>query len=165
VSSQRGQGKCVQIGQITSPGEYMRTYHQDYTQGIQGENDIHSVLEEAFDCKLSKTTIPTHNMDYEGENCWIEVKTRFGVASNTYPTMLISDSKIKFALLADKPVYFIFNLTDGIFYCKFDKELFETYEKAGVCRWDRDEKRSANHYHIPVSDLDWIQKTTLLSQH
>jgi len=136
----------------------MRTYQEDYTKGIQGENDIHSVLEEAFDCTLTKTIIPTHNMDYEGENCWVEVKTRFGIASNTYPTMLISDSKIKFALLATKPVYFIFNLTDGIFYCQFNKERFETYKRDGVCRWDRNEKRSTGHYHIPVSDLDWCIK-------
>jgi hypothetical protein len=139
----------------------MRTFTQDYTRGIQGEIDIHSVLEEAFDCPLTKTTNPKHSMDFEGDNCWIEIKTRFGISSDSYATMLLPDIKVKFALLATKPVYFVFNLTDGIFYCRFNKELFETYRVEDVCRRDRGETKAVRHYHIPVSDLDWIQKTVV----
>ena len=136
----------------------MRTFKQDYNKGLQGENDIHSVLEDAFDTTLTKTVDPKHRMDFEGSNCWIEVKTRFGVSSKSYPTMLLPVSKILFALEATKPVYFVFNLTDGVFYIKFDEELFKSYGLQNVCRWDRNETLAVRHIHIPVSDLDWIQK-------
>lgn len=137
----------------------MRTFYEDYTAGTNSEQEIMSALEEAFDTKLTKTS-KFHRMDFEGENVWIEVKTRFDVSSTTYKTMLIPESKIAFALTATKPVYFVFALTDGIFYCKFDKEKFETYDKEEVCRYDRHETVAVKHLHIPCSDLDWCIKYT-----
>ena len=137
----------------------MRTFYEDYTAGTNSEQEIMSALEEAFDTKLTKTS-QFHRMDFEGDNVWIEVKTRFNVASTTYPTMLIPESKIAFALEATKPVYFVFALTDGIFYCKFDKEKFASYKHQDVCRSDRGEEFFFKHTHIPCSDLDWCIKYT-----
>ena len=136
----------------------MRTFQEDYAKGIEAEGDIHFILAEAFQQVLTKTKDPKHRMDFEGPDCWIEVKTRFGVSSKSYPTMLLPVSKILFALEATKPVYFVFNLTDGVFYIKFDEELFKSYGLQNVCRWDRNETLAVRHIHIPVSDLDWIQK-------
>jgi len=135
----------------------MRTFYEDYTAGTNSESEIMSALEEAFDTKLTKTS-KFHRMDFEGQDLWIEVKTRFGVASTTYPTMLIPESKIIFALAATKPVYFVFALTDGIFYCQFDKVKFDTYKQERVCRFDRGEEVAVRHLHIPCSDLDWCIK-------
>jgi hypothetical protein len=137
----------------------MRTFAQDYKAGINSESEIMSALEEAFDTKLYKTS-KFHRMDFEGDNVWIEVKTRFGVSSTTYDTMLIPESKVIFALEATKPVYFVFALTDGIFYCKFDKEKFSSYKHQDVCRSDRGEQVAVRHLHIPCSDLDWCIKYT-----
>ena len=142
----------------------MRTFSQDYCLGIEGERDIHACLEEAFDCKLTKTVDPKHRMDYEGPNCWIEIKTRLWtpqgkpVKSTTYDTMLLPITKVLFALEATKPVYFVFKLSDGIFYCQFDKDKFSDYRLESVSRKDRGETVPVRHIHIPVSDLDWIQK-------
>ena len=135
----------------------MRTFYEDYTAGINSESEIVSALEEAFDTKLYKTT-KFHRMDFEGDNVWIEVKTRFGVSSDTYPTMLIPESKIIFALTATKPVYFVFALTDGIFYSQFNKDKFAQYRQERVCRFDRGEEVAVRHLHIPCSDLDWCIK-------
>jgi hypothetical protein len=137
----------------------MRTFYEDYTAGINSESEIVSALEEVFDTKLYKTS-KFHRMDFEGDNVWIEVKTRFNVSSTTYPTMLIPESKILFALEATKPVFFVFALTDGIFYCQFNKEKFDTYKKERVCRFDRNEEIAIKHRHIPCSDLDWCIKYT-----
>lgn len=137
----------------------MRTFAQDYKAGINSESEIMSALEEAFDTKLYKTT-KFHRMDFEGDDVWIEVKTRFGVSSDTYQTMLIPESKVIFALEATKPVYFVFALTDGIFYCQFDKAKFNTYKQERVCRFDRGEEVAVRHLHIPCSDLDWCIKYT-----
>ena len=84
----------------------MRTFYEDYTAGTNSESEIMSALEEAFDTKLTKTS-KFHRMDFEGDNVWIEVKTRFGVSSTTYETMLIPESKILFARETYKPVYFV----------------------------------------------------------
>ena len=135
----------------------VRTFAQDYTAGTNSEKEIMSALEEAFDTKLTKTD-QFHRMDFEGKNVWIEVKTRFGVSSTTYETMLIPESKILFARETYKPVYFVFALTDGIFYCKFDKEKFASYKHQDVCRSDRGETRTVRHIHIPCADLDWCIK-------
>ena len=137
----------------------MRTFAQDYKAGINSESEIMSALEEAFDTKLYKTT-KFHRMDFEGDDVWIEVKTRFGVSSDTYQTMLIPESKVIFALEATKPVYFVFALTDGIFYCQFDKAKFNTYKQERVCRFDRGEEVAVRHLDIPCSDLDWCIKYT-----
>ena len=140
----------------------MRTFYEDYTAGTNSEQEIMSALEEAFDTKLTKTD-QYHRMDFEGKNVWIEVKTRFDVSSTTYPTMLIPESKIIFARETYKPVYFVFALTDGIFYCKFDKEKFSSYKHQDICRSDRGETRTVRHLHIPCADLDWCIKYTTSS--
>ena len=140
----------------------MRTFAEDYKAGTTSESEIMSALEEAFDTKLTKTS-KFHRMDFEGERVWIEVKTRFGVSSTTYPSMLIPESKIDFALTATKPVFFVFALTDGIFYCQFDKDQFATYTQEKVSRFDRGEQTFVNHFHIPSSDLDWCIKYTTWS--
>jgi hypothetical protein len=137
----------------------MRTFYEDYNAGTNSETEIRYALEEVFDTKLTKTS-KFHRMDFEGDLCWIEVKTRFGVSSETYPTMLIPESKVIFALEATKPVYFVFALTDGIFYCQFDKANFTTYKQESVCRFDRGEQVAVRHLHIPCSDLDWCIKYT-----
>ena len=136
----------------------MRTFSEDYRRGLASEITVHMSLEEGLDCKLEKTVDPKHRMDFEGDDCWVELKTRFGVSSQTYQTMLLPVSKILFAKEASKPVYFFFALSDGIFYIQFNAERFKGYRLENVVRRDRGETLAVRHCHIPCSDLDWIEK-------
>ena len=99
-------------------------------------------------------------MDFDGSTCWIELKTRVGISSKTFTTMMVPMSKILFAQYAKKPVYFVFALTDGIFYSLFDKDKYSHYGNAIWCRQDRpDHKDTPQRYcFIPIKDLDWIAK-------
>ena len=137
----------------------MRSYKEDCEIGFQSENDILPTLNECFNDTFIKQT-RYHSMDFEGSTCWIEVKTRPGVSSTTYPDMMLNMSKVLFALHAKKPVYFVFVLTDGIFYSKYDTNKYFYYRSDIHRREDRQDitDHTQRYIYIPVSDLDWIVK-------
>ena len=137
----------------------VRTYKDDCALGFQSESTHLSLLNDCFEDDFKK--LPRyHSMDFEGSTCWIEMKTRVGISSKTFPSMMVPMSKILFALHTKKPVYFVFVLTDGVFYSKFDAAKYFYYGDAVWCRQDRpDHKDTPQRYcFIPTEDLDWIAK-------
>lgn len=110
------------------------TKSQDIAFGLNSENNYKNRLETFFGCGLKKTG--TYDaMDYtnESQTIFIEMKTR-RVTHNQYPTALIGKNKVDFCKASNAECYFVYVYLDGVFYIKYDPELFATFECADYQR-------------------------------
>lgn len=130
-----------------------RSFKQDYQNGIMVETELKSILEYKFADKFIKTG-RYDKLDYEGEHCFVEIKSRTN-RYNQYPTTLIQQSKFDFARKQTKPVYFVFAFTDGVYYIQYNSELFDTFESVYFQRpgrIDKIDKRQV-YVYIPITSL------------
>lgn len=131
----------------------MRTFKEDYANGIKSENSLISKFTSFF--KSTPTKLPQyHPMDFAVNTNYIEVKTRNN-ASTTYPTTMIPYSKIDFAKASPSNTYFVFVFTDGIFYIEYDETLFSSFHVETFQRNPRPDHqdRAQQYIYIPVSLL------------
>ena len=129
-----------------------RSFKDDYAAGISIENNLKPVLETKFG-KLMKTG-RYDKLDYEGETCFVEVKSRTNRYAQ-YPTTMIQQSKFDYARKQTKPVYFVFAFTDGIYYIQYTPELFDTFESGVFQRPGRIDKTDLRqmYVYIPITSL------------
>jgi len=68
-------------------------------------------------------------MDYtnSSKTVYVELKTR-RIRHNAYPTAIIGKNKIDFCSDPSKEYYFVFSYLDGVFYIKYDADLFASFE-------------------------------------
>ena len=134
-----------------------RSIHADRIIGRNGEDRVKDALAQAFNDTLTKTDT-FHPMDWAGCGCWVEIKTRPSLFSYSFPTLMLSYTKIEFAKKSDRPVYIVFQLKDGLFYITFDEQKFADYEVRDFGRTDRTDAndRPQPHIYIPVKDLTKI---------
>jgi hypothetical protein len=131
----------------------MRTFKEDYANGIKSENSLISKFASFF--KSTPQKLPQfHPMDFAVNTNYIEVKTR-NVLSTTYPTTMLPYSKIDFAKASPSDTYFVFVFTDGIFYINYDEELFNSFHVEVFQRNPRadHQDRPQQYIYIPVSLL------------
>lgn len=133
-----------------------RSFKDDYAAGISIEKDLKPMLEFKFVDKLVKTG-RYDKLDYEGERCFVEIKSRTNRYSQ-YPTTMIQKSKFDYARLQTKPVYFVFAFTDGIYYIQYTPELFDTFESGVFQRPGRIDKTDLRqvYVYIPITSLTRI---------
>ena len=133
-----------------------RTIAEDRKIGNDGEQRVQAILSQQFNDTLTKTD-RYNPMDWAGCGCWVELKTRPYTHSSTYPTLMLSYSKIEFAKKSDRPVYIVFQLKDGLFYITFNEELFGTFEIQEFQRQGRDiVDKEDRVIHIPTKHLTKI---------
>ena len=94
--------------------------------------------------------------DYESATAIYEMKSRT-VSSNTYEDVMINYSKIQ-PFNNKKPQYFLFNFTDGIFYIKYNEDLFMDFELKVFKREGRSDYNDRPQVvcHIPIKNLTKI---------
>jgi len=95
-----------------------------------------------------------HNSD---RTVFAELKTR-RIRHNQYPTTIISADKI--AHIEDgKDYYFIWAYVDGLYYLKYDPNLWEKFECKMYRRFDRSDRVEVPkpHIFIPCSHLTPLQ--------
>jgi len=96
-------------------------------------------------------------MDYTNasKTIYAELKTR-NISSTRYLTAMVGKNKVEFCNDPTKTYYFVFCYTDGVFYIKYDKDLFATfYEENDFMRGERADcvNRPQRIVHIPRSKL------------
>lgn len=80
-------------------------------------------------------------MDYTNANktVYVELKTR-RIRHDAYPTAIIGKNKVDFCSDPSKDYYFVFSYLDGVFYIKFDADLFASFEtQREFLRGERDD--------------------------
>lgn len=82
-----------------------------------------------------------------GTNRFIELKSR-RTCKDAFPTTIIGMNKTP---LNGEKVYFMFNFVDGLYYIKYNKELFDSFETRKFRIIKRD--IFTNNYCIPIDKL------------
>lgn len=129
-----------------------RTFAKDYTFGTTSEVNTLSAIQ-SFDSTIQRNTNRYALFDYSGNNVNVELKTRNN-AKDKYPTTMIGYNKVKIAEQnPNLTYYFAFKYTDGLYYIKYNKELFDTFEVKEGGRWDRGRPELNQYCYIPVDKL------------
>lgn len=64
----------------------------------------------------------------EGKTVYVELKTR-RIAHDRYPTAIIGRNKVDWCVDPTKQYWFAYCYTDGIYVIKYNKELFDTFQR------------------------------------
>jgi len=128
---------------------------RDYRFGLHQQEVLLPLLEQHFQDNL----VPTiHNFcpyDYEGDSASYELKSRNNTYE-TYPTTCIAQDKIKEKHHKDQ--VYVFHFTDGTYYIKYNKEIFDAFEVKPFRRyrpgWNDKEKP---YVYIPIEKLTKIE--------
>ena len=113
-----------------------RVLNRDLNFGLESEKEKVEIIKEKFGQGLKKVKDNYFVFDFACENCYVELKTR-KCELNKYPSTMIGMNKIDYASHTNRPVYFVFAFTDGMYYWKYNKEDFENgnviINKGGRC--------------------------------
>jgi hypothetical protein len=133
----------------------MRTFKEDLKNGEEKENQIFGIIKDYFkDDKLEQKKGKYDKYDFKGDNFY-ELKNRTN-KFNQYPTTLIALDKI----IADNLIL-LFNFTDGLYFIKYDKKLFDTFEIKKFQRGYRPDIKDVkkDYLYIPIENLTKIQSS------
>lgn len=138
------------------------TYKADCEMGFQSEDDALPYLCAQFQQPLRKSPPGTIGWDFEraDKKFVVELKRR-RMYLDSEPTQWlpwgkINQQKLKSCLYKDFVAYEVFWLYDGLYYIKYDRELFNTFaiSKHTRNRLDKDEPdKETTNVDIPVSLL------------
>jgi hypothetical protein len=100
------------------------TKSEDLAFGLASESRNRATIEAFLNVTLHKTgTYDAMDMCDDDKTIFVEMKTR-RIRHNDYPTALIGKNKIDFCESSGADCYIIYVYTDGIFYIKYNRELF-----------------------------------------
>jgi hypothetical protein len=128
------------------------SYLSDIKFGFKNEKDTIDIIRLYFQDNIQKMK-RYDKYDFMGECCYYELKSRRNKYRD-YPTTLIPADKID----DTKNIIFIFNFTDGLYYIKYNKEIFDTFEKKPFKRHQRVgyNDKQKDYYFIPIEALNYI---------
>jgi hypothetical protein len=106
----------------------VRTQAEDLRFGYTHEQNVLERLQKQFGTTLLRGG-NWDTMDYsnQAKTIFIELKSR-RVPHDRYPTAIIGRNKVLWCSDPTKEYYFVYNYEDGLFYIKYDPELFATFE-------------------------------------
>jgi hypothetical protein len=129
-------------------------FNKDYLFGITQENSVSNKIELYFNDILTPTSRYC-KYDFKGSKYLYELKSRNNKYSQ-FPTTLIAKDKVLDN--PELPQVFIFNFTDGLYYIKYDKIVFDGFDCLDFKRRARDDKVDIEklYYYIPIINLTKI---------
>ena len=134
----------------------MRTQRADIEMGELSETMLIPKIEELVGEAVARQG-GFNIMDYTNasKTIYAELKTR-NIPSTRYATAMVGKNKVEFCNDPTKNYYFVFCYTDGVFYIKYDKDLFATFrEENDFVRGERADciNRPQRIVHIPRERL------------
>jgi hypothetical protein len=131
----------------------MNSFKKDYVFGKAQEDEVLLKIQNKFNDNIVKSSSKFEKYDYKGDKYYYELKSRNN-KYNAYPTTLIDISKV----VGDNMI-FLFNFTDGLYYIKYDKTLFDTFECKEFVRHKRYDfiDKPKPYYYIPIDKLTKIE--------
>ena len=123
-------------------------YLEDVRLGLLNEIKYQPILEEKFGKlkDLGRYSV----LDFEGDDCYIELKC-YNKSNKNYKYTMIAQNKINKADQVTKDVYFVCVYEEGIFYWKYDKN-FELIKKK-IGRKDRGIYEEKDYCLLPMNLL------------
>jgi hypothetical protein len=127
---------------------------ESYKYGKIQEKKVYPIIEEYF---TGENIIQTKNQydkyDFVGDSKVFELKSRKN-KMKSYPTTMITCNKLK---KIDKDLILLFNFTDGLYFIKYEKELFDSFFSQPFVR-DEVNAYPLDHVYIPIEYLTLIKK-------
>ena len=128
--------------------------HKDINYGKEKEDEKLELIRKLFGEKIKKIKEKYFVFDYGCEDCYVELKSR-RCSSTQYNDTMVGKNKIDYARHTERPCYFAFAFTDGIYYWKFNEDDITNgnvyFAKGG--RTDRGK--------IEIKDYAYIKKEIL----
>jgi hypothetical protein len=97
----------------------------DLNFGYLKEEEALEAIQNKFSNCLQKVKNKYFVFDYSCDNCYVELKSRRNT-HDKYPDTMVGKNKIDFAKKSDRPVYFCFSFTDGLYFWKYNEEDMKT---------------------------------------
>lgn len=120
----------------------MLSYTEDKKFGLNNEIQYLDVLSRFFNTTFKKYDNNYSLLDfYSDDKKYLEMKSR-RIMHNQYPTAIFNVHKIdefnnKININDDSVLYIVFIYVDGVYYIKYDKEIFDKFETKKYKRNDR----------------------------
>jgi hypothetical protein len=129
-------------------------FKRDYEFGIKSQIDVFPILSTFFGGNITPTTNKMDPWDFVGDDNVYELKSRC-VTYSKYPTTIVGLDKIKDIA---KKIVFLFKFTDGLYYIRYDKALFDTFTVEAFRRYrvGVNDKEKA-YIYIPTEHLKRIE--------
>jgi hypothetical protein len=125
-----------------------------YIYGKQQEKKVYPIIEEYFEGEnIIQTKDQYSRYDFVGNTKVFELKSRRN-RHNSYSTTMITCNKLK---KLDKELILLFNFTDGLYFIKYDDDLFKTFFSQPFKR-DEVNAYPLDHVYIPIEHLTLIKK-------
>jgi hypothetical protein len=128
----------------------------DLSYGVSREVSLHNQIEELVGDSIErKGGMSVFDYTNKAKTVYVELKSR-RIKHDDYATALIGLNKVEACTNPDVDYYFVYSYLDGIYYIKYDKTEFATFEvDTTYQRSDREDcpnKPSAVVY-VPVKKL------------
>ena len=138
---------------------YIDYKSEDRNFGIKKELELLEDLKILFNDETITKTEERYNLfDFRCKSGFIECKSR-RCNSNTYLSTIIGMNKID-SIKSDLSYYFVFQFTDDLLYCKYNKEDFDKFDKRIISRRDRGRIESSLYCCIPLIYLSPFESTS-----
>lgn len=89
--------------------------------GWKKEEEELEKIKKAFSPDLAKVEGQYYIFDYVCEYCFVELKSRRNT-KDKYPDTMVGKNKLDCASKAERPVFFCFSFTDGLYYWKYNED-------------------------------------------
>lgn len=139
---------------------------EDLQFGLNNEQKVMPILENFLNTKLQKGTNEYSIYDWwnETKTIFVELKSR-RITHNKFDTALIGYNKVQQCTNKNINYYFVWLYTDGLYYLKYNKELFDTFDIKEITskyRYDVNRIEISKVLHIPTKLLQQIPNLSIL---
>ena len=128
------------------------SFSNDNIMGKVNENKVYNIITNYWnDRKITKASNIYSNCDFFDSKYKYELKSR-RCEHDKYPTTMIPEMK------CNKRTYLLFFFTDGLYYIRYNKKIFDNFEKKMFVknRYDKQDVKKY-YYYIPVGYLKKIE--------
>jgi len=128
-----------------------RSFKSDYSFGKNKEAEYYGAIKNYFNDNIIQTTSRFEKWDFIGDKAVYELKSRYN-NHNTYADTMIGLDKIS---TTEKEIVFLFGFYDGLYYIKYDKELFKEFPVRNFQRNNRADYKDVDkpYIYIPIKHL------------
>ena len=128
---------------------------QDLKFGLEKENENYEIIKNFFNCGELNKTSKYGIIDFYNDTHYIELKSR-RINYNDYNTSIIGKNKIDYFKKLKKECYIIINYLDGLYYIKYDDNIFNNFDIKNEVIIRDNKKENKINYHIPINLLNKI---------
>jgi hypothetical protein len=128
---------------------------QDLKFGLEKENENYDIIKNFFNCGELKKTSKFGIIDFYNKTHYIELKSR-RINYDDYETSIIGKNKIDYFKKLKQECYIIINYIDGLYYIKYENDLFNTFDIKNEVIIRDNKKENKINYHIPIIYLKKI---------